>query len=64
MTTKPKLAKKHVDRLVRMMAAHDKREAFLQETDSDVWPASRRAVNNLNAASLRAVLMYLQAVQA
>ena len=64
MTTKPKLAKKHVDRLVRMIANDDKREAKFQVLYGDVFPGSMRAVRNLNTASLRAVLAYLQAVQA
>ena len=64
MTTKPKLAKQHIDRLVRMIAAHDKREAMHQVLYGDALLSGRRAVDNVNAASLRAVLAYLQAVQA
>ena len=64
MTTKPKLAKQHVDRLVRMIAAHDKMEAMTQIAYGDVSPGSMRSTRNLNTASLRAVLAYLQAVQA
>ena len=64
MTTKPKLAKKHIDRLVRMIANHETREAMHQVLYGDALLGGRRAVDNLNAASLRAVLAYLQAVQA
>ena len=64
MTTKPKLAKKHIDRLARMIAAHDKSEAMYQILYGDVYPGTLRAVSNTDTASLRAVLAYLQGVQA
>ena len=64
MTKKPKLAKKHIDRLVQMISWHDREEAEMQERYGDHCPGSMRASKKNNAASLRVVLAFVQAVQA
>ena len=60
MTTKTKLAKKHIERLTRMIAAHDKLEAWYQRMYGDAQPGSVRAASNVDAASLRATMVFLK----
>ena len=60
MTAKPKLAKKHIERLERMIADHDKREARHQQMYGDVVPGSVRAASKVDAASLRATMVFLR----
>jgi len=64
MSAKPKLAKKHIDRLARMIAAHEKREAMYQTLYGDVYPGTVRATSNANAVCLRATLKYLREIAA
>lgn len=55
-----KLAKKHIERLKMMIKDHDENEAWRNSLGIKFVKGSIRSTERLNAASLRAVVKYLE----